>query len=265
MIEPANARSPVVDVDDQGSWPPPIARSVDRWTSQIATTPRSACDLRLPAEEQQAFRGLFAGHWVRGFHCTNLLPHEATGIRRCGLRPLTRELLDARIADAFHHGHLDVLERDLFARAHLFADPSLVNEIEGRVGQVCAILSSRPLRDQPYMANDLLDTWGGEGLVTALGWGSPAAESLRWRGRPSIVVVLLDLGSHPGRDEVSPDLLEIFVGARLGCADIAADVFYRSPIPAECIEAIWQPGDWQYDRFAGLPRPPAPPRPTRDR
>jgi hypothetical protein len=69
-----------------------------------------------------------------------------------------------------------------------------------------------------------------------------------------VVVAHLDLGSKPEAYHTFPSIVRLFVGRLLGLHGLTADIFYRVPVPAWRIAAIWQPRDPLFDRFDRLPR-----------
>jgi len=90
--------------------------------------------------------------------------------------------------------------------------------------------------------------------VSYLGWNSSDRPRLQKIGCASIVVALLDIAMDPLSDFITPGLDRSFVGKVLGLSDVGSDVHYMRPVPPECIEAIWQPGNPEYDRHSKLPR-----------
>lgn len=187
---------------------------------------------------------LLSGYLLRAYHCTRLLDHEVVRIRSQGLRLLTAELIRDRVESALLHGDISVPEHDLLLAEHVFATGSA----ENRRDQVCLALSRRTFTWQASGVQPLLSHWGGEGMR-----GPHNGRLLRSLGRPAIVVALLDL-TMPGRHLFFPCLENIFVGAFLGLEDVGADVFFRSPIGGDRIEAIWQPGLAEYEGLGELPR-----------
>ena len=240
-------RLPVVDLDDQGTWPATVADQVRSWGAQLRGSTDYTSDLALGPEEESSFRALLGGHLLRAYHCTRLLDHEVGMIRERGLLSLSEDLLAERIEAAHRYGFISQAERDTFHRSHVFA----TREHRNREGQVCLILSPSVFDEHPAAVDALLSMWGGEGLYMAD--GAPAVRArLRELGRPAVVVALIDLAG--GEHLVFPGVHNIFVGRFLGLHDASGDVFYRASIPPEHIEAIWQPGDPDYDCHEAMPR-----------
>ncbi len=241
----------IVDVDDADTWTRPLSEVVDRWASIHAKTTEYTSDLALPLEEEGPFRRLLAGHLLRAYHLTRLLPHEVRVIRKTGLRPLTRELVTERIEAARSEGAISQPEADSLHRAHVFA----VAEDSNRRDQVCLALSKQVMHTRAHGCVPLLSIWGGECIYMSSGQTPSLERRLKTLGKPSIVSALLGFGgADDARHRVFPALHKVFVGARLGLEDVGADVFYRAPVAPERIEAIWQPGSRHYDQFSDLPR-----------
>ena len=97
-----------------------------------------------------------------------------------------------------------------------------------------------------------LSTLGGEDLNKNV-ISRPMRLGLRALGTPSVVVVSIDL-SRPRREVGCYwDLRKVFVGTDLGLHDSGADIFYGRDIPADQVERVLQPGNPEYNLFAGLP------------
>ncbi len=149
-----------------------------------------------------------------------------------GLRILSAGLLSERIHAAHAANAISSAEAEIFHRAHVFA----VGEGKNREGQVCLVLSEHIYKRDPSACLPLLNSWGGEGLYCSSGSVS-FRERLTMIGSPTRVVALIALGdSH--EHAVYPLLHKVFVASLLGLHDVGADVFYRSPIPAEHVERI---------------------------
>ncbi len=236
----------VIDVSSQQTCPEDVRKVVNRAAKRLRGSTRCCPDLVL-TEEEDAFRHMLGARLIRAFHCTRLLDHEVEAIRHDGLRPLTRELITDRVEAAYRSGALSQTEHDHLLEKHVFA----VGNPMGREDQVCLVLPERMLDGDGVLP--LLETWGGEAIY----WSHSGTEFKRTRlqsiGRPSVVVASLDF-SVPGEHFVCADLLHCFVGKVLNLSDVGADVFFKAPVPAKYIEAIWQPGDPRYDRHANLPR-----------
>lgn len=236
----------IVDIDHQDSWPAAISGWVHARASQLKGTTEYTSDLAVPAEEEESFRRLFAGHLLRAYHCTRLLEHEVPMIRTQGLRMTTEELVVERITQARAHGAISDEVAETLLRHHLFA----IKAAEHRDGQVCLILSRRAFDDAVPGVETLLGTWGGEIIYR----GTSHRPELSQLGRPAIVVAHLDIAGGDRRHLIFTALSRVFVGAALDLPDAYADVFYRASVSAAHIEAIWQPGEPEYDCYPKLPQ-----------
>lgn len=95
--------------------------------------------------------------------------------------------------------------------------------------------------------------WGGEAISMA----TPGVEHrprLRELGSPALVVVGLALEASWRVHFSSPELQEVFVGRWLGLREYDATVHYRDDVPGSQVDAVWMPGDSEYDRYENLPR-----------
>lgn len=240
-------RKKVIDVDDVGSWPGPVAAFARTWAAKLGGTTEYTGDLAIPLELEDSFRQLLAGHLLRTYHCTRLLPHEVHLLRERGLRLLTAQLVRERIEAACVAGDLSRDLADCLHASHVFAK----GEEQYRENQVCLVLSVRTFSEQPEGVKPLLGTWGGEALYRSSG-SSQTSPDLKKLGIPTVVAALLDL-TAPGKHLFFPSLHKVFTGALLGLRGQGADVFYRSPVPPDCIEAIHQPGSPPYKNLGNLP------------
>jgi len=231
----------VVDPDLPDSWPTLLFKESSRRAARLKGSTEVTPDL-------EAGRGwvepLLSGCLLRAYHSTRLLDHEVARIRLQGLRLLSADLLGAKIRSAFDNRNISAHERDRLLGGHVFA----MGNADNRRDQICLTLSRRIFTSSPFGVELLLSLWGGEGMR-----GPHNEHLLRSLGRPAIIVAHLDL-TIPGHHLFFPRLENVFVGALLGFSDVGADVFFRSPIPADRIEAIWQPGSPGYDVFEKLPR-----------
>lgn len=222
-----------VDVDDPNTWPEAVCDVVSRWAEQCRGATEYTGDLPLELGLETSFLELLAGHFLRGYHYTRLLPHEHAMIRSEGLRILSPDLLSNRIEAASTAGEISVHEAKVLSGAHVFAH----GEHKYREGQVCLVLSRRVFERNPDACVPLLTTWGGEGLYMSSG-----AVSIRKRlselGSPAVVAALFKVGSTAPESKVFPALHKVFVGASLGLCDVGGEVFYRASIPSTHIEGI---------------------------
>jgi len=221
-----------IDVDNPETWPPQIHYMASAWAKQCAGRTRYTNDLPLALELEAPFRQELAGHLVRAYHYTKLLPHEKQMIQRQGLRMLTASLLEERMEAGVKAGKISSDEARCFRDSHVFA----AGEEQHREGQVCLVLSQRLFDRDPGACLPLLESWGGECLYMS-SLSVPFRSRLQEIGSPTRVTALLALEDST-KHQIYPSLHKLFVGSLLGLDDLGADVFYRAPIPPEHIEHI---------------------------
>ncbi len=239
---------PVVHLDGQRTWPAAVREFAEHWAGELGGSSECAGDLRFPERALAEFTALIRSSPVRAYHCTRLLDEEAADIRSGGLRPLTVDLVEARIRAACAGGWLTLDEGEA-----LLSGNAVDCDRGQRFGQVCAVAGRSLLDEDPGAVEMLLSTWGGEVIYraherTALG------ARLRSMGTPAIVAVNLRLRAHSRAPRFWPPLACLFTGRLLGLPDTWGDVFFYGPVAAADVAAIWQPGDREYDRHARLPK-----------
>jgi hypothetical protein len=236
----------MIDIDQPATWPP----AVMEWASAHARLLRGSTeitqDLEVPADVEEDVRSHLVGHPLVTYHCTRLLDHEIVSVRERGLRMLTRDVIEERIAVAHTRGFLSDGTRDRLMTGNVFAR----GEQSGREGQVCLVLGRTVFDSAPQDCEPLLSFWGGEGLN-----GGPLGED--WHlviGRPSVVVARIDL-SVPWQEAMTfPAVARLLVGTLLGTQERRADVHLRSNVAPIDVVDIWQPGHTEYDLHEQLPR-----------
>ena len=240
-----------VDVTDPGTWPGPARDYVGHWAERLAGTTRYPSDLRVPLEDEDRFVDLLGNHPLLVQHCSRLLDLEIGAIRRDGLAPLTRELVEGKLDAALAAGALTEEQRTRLGSEHVYAHENA----DGRDGVVCVTVGRAALDDEGGHER-LLGIWGGEGIYWAFGDDSTGVgATLRTLGRPAIVTLGIDL-SRPGRDQTQffPSLHRLFVAGFLGLDDVCGDAFIPTAVPGHEVVDIWHPGDAEYDRHPALPR-----------
>jgi hypothetical protein len=238
-----------IDVDAAMTWPVEIRDAAERIANEVRGRSRYVNDVEALPNLAEELRGLFVGRLLRAYHATRLLDHEITMIRRQGLRVLEEALILQRIEEVSRRGHLSGAERDQLVSGNVFSE----GKSHGRAGHVSLFLSRTPLDRRVSGVWSLLTTWGGEGIYMAHG-GHALREKLGELGTPTIVVVDVDLGPDPEIHGIYPELWKLYVGRLLGREPQGADLFYKSPVPPECIAEFWQPGDAAWDAYRQLPR-----------
>jgi hypothetical protein len=239
----------VTELGETASWP---ASALDFVDDRIRRGKRAGD--RDP-EAERAFRTMFDGSVVRAYHLSRLLEHEADSIRTVGLRVATKNLFEERIKRATEVARFSDSFRDRLLALHALSDGDDDRRAYGRAGQVCFFV---PLA---YLKNDLfgpdsgmrgfLKYWGGEAVFT--GFHESEREELTTFGRPSIVVATFDVATWLRlMDHIS--LLRLCVEIRTGIKTASSEILWRETVPPENIEAIWQPGDLNYDALENLPQ-----------
>ena len=234
-----------LDVDDMSTWPVAVTERTQVLGDELRNTTEYTNDLEVPFHAEDDFRALLGGCLVRAYHATRLLEHEVQMIRTQGLRTLSLELVNEKIESAREQSCISPSEYDLLKSAHVFA----VGEEANRSGECSFFLPVSMLDFRSSGVNPLLRSWGGEAFSMSSG-AQQLPDLLAGLGRPAIVVANIDLS--PGRHLVFPGVQQLFVGRYLGLRDVLAGVHYSSPVPAECIVEIWQPGGDEFDRFEDL-------------
>jgi len=237
----------IIDLDDRATWPLAIHEEVAKWANKLDGTTEYTGGLALRIEDELSFRDLFEGYLFRVYHCTRLMPHETDMVRKNGLRPLSAELITERVTAAKEYGCITEQQASRFQNAHVFA----TGEQNNRKSQVCFVLSKNIFRNNIKACNPLLTTWGGEGMYMSSGAKHFLAE-LKILGTPTIVIALIETDKSK-LSKVFPSLLKAFVGSTLGLKDANADIFYKSSVPSQHIENIYQPSNPKYGEFGELP------------
>lgn len=237
----------VIDIDDQDTWPPEVLAGVARLAERLRGTTQYTADLAIDPDEEDEFRLLFAGHAIRAYHATRLLPHEVEGIRNEGLRPLSVAFIEERLDAARTCGVLPEDLANVLRQSHMLTR----DDIGARDGQVCLFLS-RDLFEEDHGFGRLFGTWGGEAVYFGVSNEQTAEHRLRMFGQPALVVATLDSLSEGWREHlVAPGVAHAFVGEFLGLENRGADIHYRRSIPGSAIEDIWQPGHPSFDHHLG--------------
>jgi hypothetical protein len=227
----------VIELGDIASWPAAAVVHVDTWIERLDGKGWAYAS----ADAEDTLRAIFAGHRIRGYHCTRLLDHEVDTIKVGGMLPLTKARLRERIVRAYDAGAFASSVRD-----HLLAIAE--QPTYGREGITCYFLplayltSSLGRQGLPYY----LARWGGERMNTAADRDVQAL--LATIGRPSIVVAAFDVVGQRAENRML-SLLEVCMAIRNGERDAAAELQALVPVMPE---AIWHPGDPEYDALGDL-------------
>jgi hypothetical protein len=235
----------IVDLDDEGTWPPAVVALVDEYADRLRGTTEYTSDLDLDPEDERLMDAALRSNRLLVFHCTRLLPHEDDMIRTQGLR-LTPELVRDRIDAAHSYRHISDEELHAFHGSHVFAN----REHRNRENGVDVIVGNWPFERMPHACNPLLSIWGGEAMYMSS--RNIDEKRLKQLGRPSIVVAHLLFDPPERVASYSRTLLRPFVGMRLGIEHPGTQLKLRDPLRPEEIADIWHPSDPNYDRFPRL-------------
>lgn len=109
-----------VDPDDMSTWPAALQGCLAEYVRGVDAAATWAADLRLPLTEEQV-TPLLGGRPLRTYHATRLLPHEVDSVRSAGLRALSPEHVEQRIADAHAVGAISGQEADRLRAQSVYA------------------------------------------------------------------------------------------------------------------------------------------------
>ena len=213
-----------MDLDDARTWPPAVRGFAEHWAGILIGSVCDASDLAVPPADRETFTTLIGDEPFRVYHCTRMLDEETADIRRDGMAPLSRALVTSRIQLACAAGYLTTSEASA-----LLSGSAIESAGTGeRLGQVCAVAGRGIFDDDPVAVELLLSLWGGEAIY----WAherSRLGMRLRLLGRPSIVVLDIQLAAGSRRPSIFPDLSCLSSGASCSC---------RVPLPTSTITAL---------------------------
>lgn len=237
--------SDAVDPDDVRTWPPSLRHTLAECVADVDPAETYACDLEGLTMSDEQVTALLGGRPLRAYHATRLLPHEVESVRRDGLRALSPEHVEQRIAGALGSSAITTEEADRLRAGTVYAEGAE----DGRADQVCAVLGRIAFGENWQGVSRLLSCWGGEAIY----WhaNGDTLTMLKSLGSPSIVVLDLPLTAAPWL--MFPGLGKSLAGHLGGLLSCGADVIYKADVPASAIVGIWQPGAPEYDRFTNLP------------
>lgn len=234
----------IIDIDRPDTWPAAVREETARMAEQLVGTTKHTGDLELPNGYDDEFRQLLAGHRLRAYHATRLLPHEIHDVRDRGLDVLTVDLVDRRLTGLHASGVVTDDDLEDLRASTVFA----LDEYQNRHNQICLFLGQDSFSHQGGLWR-LLETWGGEAIFSGIEHKPDLLSSLRSAGRPAVVVVQLEgLESGWRTHAVYPELPKNFIAKLLELDGRGADVFYQAAIPSNRIEDVWLPGHPQFDR-----------------
>ncbi|MFJ9806527.1 hypothetical protein [Streptomyces wuyuanensis] len=243
-----------VDLDDPATWPADLSALI---TDLVPTVPAgldTASDLHNEASELATYddqvREMLAGRLLRAYHATRLLDHEIEDVRAFGLRALTEDSLTNRVDRAIQAGSIDTAYLTALQESTaLLHEPT--HAAKHRFGEVSLVSSSQPLEKSWPVR--LLSNWGGEVRQFGPVWTDSEFETIRWLGRPSLIIAGVDV-STPAAAGTGRELIFDFLGTRLGLNGNGVTIHYTADIPAKQIVNICHPGHPEYDRHTHFPR-----------
>lgn len=238
----------VIELEDVGAWPAGALEFVDDWMQ----SGKSLDDIDRAGEAE--FRAMFESIRVRAYHCSRYLEQELATLGTNGLVVASKSFFDERIRRAASTGAITDSFRDELLLRHAFANGDDGPEVVGRVGKTCfavprAYLNSRTAAALHGMGGFLM-WWGGEAVFTIC--DDSEKEFLRV-GRPTIVVCSFDVTKWL-QQRLPVQLLRVCIQIRRGVPDAASQIDWTEAIAPEAIEAMWHPGDREYDTHDKLPR-----------
>ena len=228
-------------------WPSELRQAARDGANRLRGTTSYTLDLAVPMDLATTIQQILDRYRLRAFHCTRLLDWEVTDIRRSGLRVASDSLINDRLDAAVAAGVLRPEEATLLEASNVLA-----HQRPNREHLLSACTTRRTLDEEADGLRLLLTHWGGE-IIYFWQQDSDLLAQLETIGRPAIVVVLLD--TDPDRNLWSPDLANLVIGRHLGLSDACGQVSYRGERGRRTpVEAVWLPGDFDYDRHTRLPR-----------
>ncbi|MER5619102.1 hypothetical protein [Streptomyces sp. NPDC002215] len=240
----------IIEIDRPGEWPNELTayvKAAAELAEEFVAYDRLKEDGDL-GDFEPGLRGLLLGRLLRTFHATRLLDYEVDDVSSSGLLRLTPKLLQDRRDTALACGVITEKEHRALDEADAFkTDP----RVEFRRGKVCVVGNRQPLHDRRI--GDQFSFWGGEAQYGSGVWEVTASDRVKKLGRPALVVALLDV-SDSKVAVLTTELIYPFVGSYLGLEGVGCQIDYEADVPGDRIEAVWHPGDAEYDAFERFPQ-----------
>lgn len=185
----------VLELSNPDCWPPALREVLERlrpvlkaW--ELDLLGKSAKDFDRAMDE---LRAALQPYDLRGYHFTRLTESEAQHIRENGMEPLSRQLVERRIASLISQGVLSQMQADRLLAHNQVADGN-------RRGQMWACFYP-PLVARESGIRPLLEHWGGEALYNFNAEDPELGPVLRGIGKPAVVeidVPISTLGPYNG-------------------------------------------------------------------
>ncbi|MFB6525400.1 hypothetical protein [Streptomyces sp. NPDC056399] len=240
----------IVEIDRPGEWPNELiayVKAAAELVEGFVAYDKLKEDGDL-GDFEPGLRELLTDRLLRTFHATRLLDYEVDDISSSGLLRLTPKLLQDRRDKALASGVITEEEHRALDEADAFkTDP----HVKFRGGKVCVVGNRQPLHDRRI--GDQFSFWGGEAQYSSGVWEVTASDRVKKLGRPALVVALLN-ASNPKVAVLTTELIYPFVGSYLGLERVGCQIDYEADVPGDRIEAVWHPGDTEYDVFKRFPQ-----------
>lgn len=228
----------IVDLDDRRTWP----RSFGRFIFDLSQVSDFE-DSFLPDEVERAAVDLLRGCLIRVYHCTRLTQREIANVRENGLRPLSLDFTETRIANAREDGEITQEQEEFFRKVHVASDSN-------RQGLIFLFTDRAGLSNAPSIGW-LLSAWGGEGINMGVETKSPEFRVFESIGIPTVVVATVDLDLHASR--IHPGLA-LAALRKLHGSTQGTSIVSEVTISGEYIERLELPGSKFWELYVWTPR-----------
>ncbi|WP_050735451.1 hypothetical protein [Methylobacterium sp. ARG-1] len=183
---------------------------------------------------------------IVGFHCTRLTDEEKAEVERDGLRPLSPELFEGRIASVLRQGLIDRAVADALLERNDCRQ-------ENRAGMVWFAFRSRELADESGVGR-FFRYWGGEALYGRHEADPATAPALRSLGVPCIVEAAVPASGIETFAMVGERVMRIFLKARgvgTGSGD-DMEGYVREPVPGAFVLRVVPRGHPDFARLTRI-------------
>jgi hypothetical protein len=238
-------RTLLIDADSEDTWPEALLQGLEAGRRSIAAyhLVRARLDRKAeldvivrnyrPINEYQAewdaalalAERATASQQLLGFHASRLTEDEGKEIEQCGLRPLSVELLERRLAALLKACALGPEQAARLLESHQAAN-------DHRSGMTWFSFSRATLKDEGAIER-LLRSWGGEALYWSHEDDEETGPLLKNLGRPCIVFAALRVADIETYKQVGHRLLNTWCARRGICTgdspETAISSLSRSP------------------------------------
>ncbi|WP_340650066.1 hypothetical protein [Pseudoxanthomonas winnipegensis] len=173
--------APLLDVSNPARWPEGLQQVIERlrpvfraWEQDRPEKSAAAFD-----EAMQQLGDALSPFVIRGFHFTRLTDSEAEEIRTTGLKALSPDLIERRLAAQVEQGALSADQAARLLKANQVRDAN-------RVGKAWFCFYP-PCDAHVSGVRPLLEHWGGEALYKLNAGDPDLGPALRSIGRPALV------------------------------------------------------------------------------